>query len=139
MKEKYNWNDSGLLEDIEEEYHEPLRRFFDKAVEIIKEKPDDDILKHLEVLIFPVIRKIYGLVVSDDDRYYKFKNDKNIKEKVIYYIDVADIVNKLIMHIEKIIPYISSHFGFIDVQAEMTLLFCKNYTGWILDEYYDVK
>ena len=133
---KNKWIDSGLLEGIEEKHHEQLSRFFNIAVEIIEKKKTDDTLP---TLIFPVIRKIFGLVVSDDDRYYKFKNDKDIEKKVIYYMDIDDIINKLIIHIKKIIPYISSHFGYIDVQAEMTLLFCKNYTGWILDEYYDVK
>ena len=133
---KNKWIDSGLLEGIEEKHHEQLSRFFNIAVEIIEKKKTDDTLR---TLIFPVIRKIFGLVVSDDDRYYKFKNDKDIEKKVIYYMDVDDIIKKLIIHIKKILPYMSSHFQFIDVQAEMTLLFCKNYTGWILDEYYNTK
>ena len=133
---KNKWIDSGLLEGIDEKHHKQLSHFFDIAVEIIEKKKTDDTLP---TLIFPVIRKIFGLVVSDDDRYYKFKNDKDIEKKVIYYIDVDDIINKLTIHIEKILPYMFSHFKYIDVQAEMTLLFCKNYSGWILDEYYDTK
>lgn len=130
------WENSGLLEGIEENHRSNLIQLFEIGAELIDNNRFNEEVK---TIIFPVIRRIYHLVVSDKNRYYLYEEDKNLDDKIFKFINVDDILNKLqIVHVT-VFNTVSKYYKFIDTQAEMTALFCQDYSGYIINKYYDTK
>jgi len=130
---KIKWKNSGLLEGIEEKHQSNLIQLFEIAAELIDDKRVNEEIK---TLIFPVIRRIYNLVVCDKNRFYVYKEDENLNDKIFKLINVEDIFNKLYITQIGLFNKVLEYYEFIDVQAEMTSLFCDNYSGYIINKYY---
>lgn len=101
------WNDLGFLDGVEEEKKERLSREYQKAADFLMEN-GDKINENLEVMFFPIIRRI----VSSTDRFTE--------------IDIYKVID-LFPNCQKRAEKICATDSHIDKEAEICLLISEEY------------
>jgi hypothetical protein len=112
LKEK-NWERDGLLMGL----NGKMKMEVEKHLNLIDiEKIKDDLTLSV---IAPMIRKIVSKIVFDDN------------DKLLESLNINDFTEKLDYFCRYYLPMLKKYFNFIDYQAELLNLFCKNYLNEI--------
>lgn len=108
MSELVNfWDNLGFLQGVEEEKKERLSREYQKAADFLMEN-GDKINENLEVMLFPIIRRIVSLT----DRFTE--------------IDIYKIID-LFPNCQKRVEKICATDSHIDKEAELSLVISEEY------------
>jgi len=129
-----DWNDSGFLEDIDEQYKEGLINCFNKTVDYLKKNENLPIYlnfekAHSEIIIFPLITKIYTLLM--------------FRKEILNLINIENIMNELtefrLKNMIKIEKKLIKQFKNLDIEAKLMSLFCQNYVQGLFKQYNKLK
>jgi len=118
MTKKINWEESGLLDELDSLQKKDFCILLDKTAEIFNTSYYKN--ERIETLLFPCIRRIYSILFIDE----------SCHSLTIEDLDIKTLINDL----DKLIPIIlllEQNFfknKNYDIEAEMLCLFCKNFT-----------
>ena len=141
--EKRNWEQTGLLEGLTNTREIVEKHFNEVEINSLPYyKNDDELL--VETMIFPVIRRIVHNIINSDSEHgdctiiydYEIKEDNwrgLTRERVLAEIKVDEITKLLVDYAHTFIPYSEKYLPDLDWQAELTVLFCKNYVFKLIE------
>jgi len=85
--------------------------------------------------ILPVLRMIYSKIFLDR-KFFRFEDDKKLQVNIFERINVQQLTEELKIFNTAFLPVAEEYLTHLDVQAEMTALFCDNYVHRALANYY---
>jgi hypothetical protein len=137
---KRNWKESGLLEGLKPEHAEIVENYYNKINE--ERFTDNNTAKDIMV---PIIRRIVTQIIDSENVPYPdsyllqeclinpdFAYRGVTKENALNEVNVDEITELVLDYARTFIPVAEAFLPDLDAQAEMTLLFCRDYQMKIL-------
>jgi hypothetical protein len=137
-----SWEAAGLLEGLTPEHKEIVAKYYNQVK--LEKLHDNEIT---ETMIYPIIRytlrqvldaenvKIPASYLLQDCLINPEYAHKGItKEKVLNEIDVDEIAELLFDYTNKFVPIAIEYLPDLDAEAEMSIMFCKNYLMKIVNK-----
>lgn len=141
MLDNINWDDTGMLDGLTPEQYKVIKDYLTQIN--LNDLEDNEIA---EQLICPVIRHIV-INIMDHGREHSdisiihdyitkpFYKEYNVTvERLLAEIDLNDLSRRLLIYCREFIPLGEKYLFYLDGQAELTVLFCRNYLMRLLNK-----
>jgi len=84
--------------------------------------------KKLLKLIVPIMRQIYIIIMtiraSDEDQ--------DFRDELLDAVNLNEVITKVTYLNSEIFPLMSTQFKYIDIESELTILFCEDYVSGLV-------
>ena len=82
--------------------------------------------------IAPVVRRTLCRILETEHQMYRLKSNPEMVDKVMAEFNVNEISDELDVIYSELVPVMEKYLSLIDVQAEITVLFCDNYVHYLM-------
>lgn len=126
--EKINYIETGILYGLDIETANLIQKY---TKQINSSLITNERTEHT---IIPIIRYIITHIVIPEEQGFFLHNNKNLVNTFLEEISVDDIVIKLNKMNDEFLPISKSYLKNIDIEAELSVLFCNDYIQGLINK-----